>query len=593
MNRLWNAVWRVLPATVVLGLLPAAGPAVAVQPPPGPAALERLLLAKATPDECFVEIGAPYPAGPPCATGQPKVNQAYVWGLAKAGDALWFGTGPNVHCLVSGAFLRMPAPHRNDDWVCEFGQSQLAQRNPSLPGVLGDWRPPHVFVYDLAARALTERTADIQQASTVDARRLATTVGIRSAGAHGGVALLGGPGLQGGVNLFAFDTVTGGYLGSANLAGYNNIRKFLVADGALYAGVGVTGGAGGRVLRWSGTPAAPFEFAEVGNLPSQAAELVVHQGRVFVSTWPAGAAPAAAPAGRAAALAAAPPDPTIAGLWMSPPLAAGEPGLTPADAGAWRQVWSAAQYEPDPLIARTYGGGALASYGGQLYWGTMHVPLLATVAHLTTYPPADQAGALAAVAGTQRAIAVFRGRDLAGPTPRIELLYGRAALPAFSPPGNGTPGAWRLAPTGYEPRFGDSGFGNPFNNYTWTMGVAGGSLYVGTMDWSYLAAKQVPVVLGQLGVRADVTALGRTWRPELLTPRFFGADLWAFPRAGKPAAAVSTAGVGNYLNYGIRTMIPAGPTLYLGMANPMNLRTDPTDRAPEGGWELIQLSGRP
>ena len=30
--------------------------------------------------------------------------------------------------------------------------------------------------------------------------------------------------------------------------------------------------------------------------------------------------------------------------------------------------------------------------------------------------------------------------------------------------------------------------------------------------------------------------------------------------------------------------------LYLGMANPMNLRTDPTDDIPEGGWELISLT---
>ena len=37
------------------------------------------LLGKAAPDECFAGIGQPYPAGPPCAQGQAKVNQAYVW----------------------------------------------------------------------------------------------------------------------------------------------------------------------------------------------------------------------------------------------------------------------------------------------------------------------------------------------------------------------------------------------------------------------------------------------------------------------------------------------------------------------------------
>jgi hypothetical protein len=28
------------------------------------------------------------------------------------------------------------------------------------------------------------------------------------------------------------------------------------------------------------------------------------------------------------------------------------------------------------------------------------------------------------------------------------------------------------------------------------------------------------------------------------------------------------------------------------MANPMNLRTDPTDNRPEGGWELLEMTKR-
>jgi hypothetical protein len=37
-------------------------------------------------------------------------------------------------------------------------------------------------------------------------------------------------------------------------------------------------------------------------------------------------------------------------------------------------------------------------------------------------------------------------------------------------------------------------------------------------------------------------------------------------------------------------MIPNGKGgLYIGMANPMNLRTDLTDRRPEGGWELLEM----
>lgn len=65
-----------------------------------------------------------------------------------------------------------------------------------------------------------------------------------------------------------------------------------------------------------------------------------------------------------------------------------------------------------------------------------------------------------------------------------------------------------------------------------------------------------------------------------------GADLMEFKSLHKPAKAISRTGVGNYLNYGIRTMIADGDTLYLGSANPMNLRTEGEF---QGGWELIKL----
>jgi hypothetical protein len=64
-----------------------------------------------------------------------------------------------------------------------------------------------------------------------------------------------------------------------------------------------------------------------------------------------------------------------------------------------------------------------------------------------------------------------------------------------------------------------------------------------------------------------------------------------------PFLLVSKDGVGNYLNYGIRTMLVAetipepgwdNETIYLGMANPFNLETASGEK--QGGWELIQLS---
>jgi hypothetical protein len=77
---------------------------------------------------------------------------------------------------------------------------------------------------------------------------------------------------------------------------------------------------------------------------------------------------------------------------------------------------------------------------------------------------------------------------------------------------------------------------------------------------------------------------------ELPPPIGVGADLFRFPRPNAMAVPESIEGVGNYTNYGVRTMI-ADDNLYLGMANPMNLLTDPDDNVPEGGWELLSLSG--
>lgn len=546
---------------------------------------ETALLAKAPADECFVDIGVDYPAGPPCATGQPKVNQAYVWGLTRYKHRLWFGTGANINCMTSGNNLRNTTPTRNADWVCEYGQSQIARQNPQLPPTLGDHRTPRLYTYDTKSRQLIERTDAVRAASPDDAQRLATTAGIRAAGNHRGVVLFGGPALGATLNLFAFDADTGAFLGSRNFAQYGNIRHFVVADGELYTGVGVgpNGGDRGLVLRWTGGKSNPFSFTEVANLPAQAVDLAAHQGRIYVTTW-VGAEAAVAATGTApesptadiadAPTATDPAPPNVAGVWMSPKLSDNGPGLDERDADKWARVWSVLDYEPDPVVARTYGLGGLASYNGQLYWGTMHVPLKATTVHLTVYPPTSEQGARDTVRNTQRAIGIFRG-SFQGQQQRVELLYGAAQLPAYLPGVDGGAGQWVTTPTGYTPRYGPSGFGNPFLNYTWKMVVAGGRLYVGTMDWSYLAKELAPPE--SVPVAADE-------EPD------YGADLYVFDATNRPAIAVDTTGLGNYLNYGVRSMVVDGTTVYIGTANPMNLRTDPTDDVPEGGWELLRLT---
>ena len=537
-----------LAAAVVLGVSTLAAPITAAED----SGYTTELLAKAQPDECFNGIGVPYPVGPPCAEGQAKVNQSYVWGLTKAGNKVWFGTGANTHCLTTGANLGDTTPVVNADYVCEYDESQVVKNHPNVPPALGDVRPPQVWLYDTGTKSLTNKSGEITAASDADARRLGGTLGLRSAGTLNGVVLFAGPTLTNTLNLFAFDAVTKRFLGSRTLVQYSNARTFLAASGELYLGVGtgVAGGGGGAVLRWTGDRLTPFTFETVGALPAQAADLAYHDGRIYATTWSANNPET---------------DGQLAGVWKSPQLP-----LDATDANGWTQAWNVGEYETDPLIKGTYGVGGVASYGGYLYWGTMHVPLKATKVHQAAYPQETEEAQRAQIRSTQRAASIWRGKDLGTPNQRIELLYGESSLPAYDPASS----MWAAVPTSWSALYGKSGFGNTFNNYTWRMAVAGDRLFVGTMDWSYL--------LHNISDQPDPT-----------DPAGWGSDLWMFPSAAQPAELISKNGLGNYLNYGVRNMVADGDNLFLGMANPMNLRTNPTDTVPEGGWELIKLTRSP
>lgn len=574
-------------------------------------------MAAASPDECFESIGASYQAigQSGCEPGrQPKVNQAYVWGLAQTQRDLWLGTAANVNCLVEGTYLGRIDAYITPSWVCEFGVSGFrADFNAPyaplapLPASLGDWRPSQILRIPVGGGALVNAGATMD---SVAQTRLSQTVGLRSAGAHNGVVLLAGPSMipGQGLNLFAFDANTRAFLGSSNYPEFNNIRKWIVAKNELYTTVGVQGGTG-ALIRWTGSVQSPFTFVVVATLPSEGAELVEHAGRIFVATWPY-------------LNTTNPYLSTYAGVFESPllPLAGG----LPASNVPMVKIWDVRQYEPDLLIAASYGGGALASFDGQLTWGTMHVPGVATALQLRTwaeyYNTLDQQQAnlqrFIALLATQRAIAIFSATGLEANTQpsSIRLLYGQAVLPAFNPVSK----EWQLVPNKSEstPQLGLSGFNNPFNNYTWTMAVSDGGLFVGTMDWSYLLEQgflteldlELPITLTQLDdwlaairqssaeaanlldgqaeyVNAMRAALGSGQNP-IFNP---GADLMRFSNLNSPAETISNDGLGNYLNYGFRTMIGYGDDLFIGTANPMNLMTSTTDGLPDGGWELLKL----
>jgi hypothetical protein len=566
------------PAKLLLGLLAALLPLVCLSPavlgentnPHTPEPLQILsgdlqmkLLAQAQPDECFAGIGIGGQGVPPCGPGSvPKVNQAYIWGMTYASGRIWFGTVANTECLVMSAVLGTN-PIQTSTWVCEYAQSQFAQSHPEIPAAYGDWRPPQIFAYDPATGNLSDKTA---AAGTL----IGDTTGLRSAGTLNDVVLLAGPGLTGGVSFFAFRASDGAFLGATKIAAYNDIRRWVEVDGVLYCGVGVTGG-GGAVLRWIGDAANPMQFQVVGSFSDPAWDLTVHQGRLFVVTWPVMNQPN--------------PSSNIAALIMGPSIPPG--GLTPAQANPslWVKVWKADNYEPDALTARSYGAGALKSFGGYLYWGTMHIPLAAATAATKLYVGLDYANA---IPGTGRAIALFRGKDFATAQQTLEILYGEQYLPVYESAKNsyttGNDGLHQNKMPNPVPTWGHSGFGCPFNTYTWSMEIYNNKLYVGTFDFTYLMDQFAngEILIGiPPAVIADFLA-------TLPIPQE-GADLYRFDSSGR-ASLVSNDGIGNYLTYGVRNMLTSRDTLYLGMANPMNLATDPG--GPNGGWKLLQLTAK-
>jgi len=555
----------------------------AAESAPAAATLSVSVLAKAAPDECFDHIGSPnntYPATPPCAIGVPKVNQAYIWGLTSAGKNLWYGTVANTLCTVISGFETevgiTPIPFETDSYVCEFGDSNFINSDPSLPGELGDWRPPQIFTYNTSTGVVTNRTPNDPLINQ--------TLGLRSAGSIGDLVIVAGPALAPfgetppGINLFAFQNSTGAYLGSTTLPQFSDIRQWTTLrvtapNNPLYLYTGVQNAdSTGSILKWTGTVKNPFQFSIVGNLDAEPAYLAPFHGHWLLATTWGGLN---SKTGK------------LTGLWSSPQIDAN--GLTPKNAAQWKELWNIGQYEADPVTAQSIFGGAISSYNGSIYWGTMQVPLSGLATHYLAYPPMgipEVTDVVASTVDTTRPVAIFQCCGSKFPKKfAATLLYGDSLMGVYTPY-NG----WQTRPNNMnvEPQFGPAGFGNPFNTYDWAMAAYNGKLYVGTFDWSFvlvdLVAQLVPPMLGDPGdVISIIAELSQGFGQNIT----YGADLWSF--SGNSAATPeSQYGVGNYLNYGIRTMLATGGTLYLGTANPMNLRTDPNN-PPLGGFELLGL----
>lgn len=551
---------------------------------------------RAVPDEYYLgEPGLgyepftdqPFEVGP--NGEQPKLNQDYVWGMAANNRYIWIGTGAgSAAAAQSQAALGGDPVEPNEVTsqmgtqirVTEFGVSQYPYLAPGLAPYFGDWRPPRIYQYDAKQGQLFDRTPRDY--------RLNLTLGLRSCGVHNGVALLGGPTLgQVGICLFAFDADSGKFLGSTLETRYSNIRRWIVADGQLYTSVlnTVQGRVRGSVLKWTGSKAAPFRFDVVGHLDNEGGYLAVHEGRLYVGTWPSYSLLSALPD---ITMDTTPPLPPVAGLWMSPPLPTG--GLRLIHQEMWTKVWTPETYDPDPVLARGYAMGAMESYQGKLYFATLHFSGTGRKVFESYYGgrPSSQSRR------ADRDIIVLRCDGFADPENiNLELLYGNSQeyvyVPTDDPPvideEGEVVGSWVLMPTLTGPGiYGPASFGDDDNRYAWSSVVHEGKLYFGTYDQEGLF--EVDDIINEI----ELAEL------EMREPDFstggdadVGADLYRFDGHTGPATAVTINAFEKYSIHGFRNMVSTPYGMFLGTANSQNLLFDPTDNLPDGGWELLKL----
>lgn len=626
-----------LSATVCVAALATFGIAPASAQP----VLQNKLLAKAQPDECFVSLASPQNlplSANPCTNPGTikKVDQAYAWGLTKIDSSkrVWFGTAANVECLVLQLYLGLDTPMQTPSYACEFSQSQFAKNyfaalgQPVPANFPGDWRPPKLYYYDYsAAGQLVDVGVTMDAASQ---RLLASTLGIRSAGsglpqagggfggssATTGVIFFAGPSLDGrAINVFAFKD-TGQFIASTRMPVYNDIRQWIVANNTLYTGVRDTATGGGVILKWVGdaTPANVFNFAPVGQTDAEVAYFTATTGpnaRLYVTTWGGinvlglgnTSRSAKMTAGELADVPALP----MSGVWASPVLPANGGLPTPVNGTSWTKIWDVSNYEVDPNVAATLFGGAIGTLNNQVYWGLMQVPFTGVEVLMNRCPGAISGAtdALKAIAYTTRPIPIFRA-DGSGATPPAtsSLLYGSTNLyKSTCVPNNPVSAAantlqWTQVPnaSGQTPLYGAAGFGNPFNTYTWASATYKQKLYFGTFDWSYIASDGLPNIAQALGVTLPGNAVSLLQQYMGLGAPFYGADIWRFDNTTSKAVAESQDGLGNFLNYGVRTLYGGTDYLFAGTANPMNLKTVDTSQftpggGMKGGWEVRQLTG--
>ena len=155
----------------------------------------------------------------------------------------------------------------------------------------------------------------------------------------------------------------------------------------------------------------------------------------------------------------------------------------------------------------------------------------------------------------------------------MELLYGESELPRWNKLSTGED-TWSIVETGWTPKFGRAGYGNPFTVYTWTMTKYHGDLYLGTND--------VTMLLGDLADNTNDDGFKVMQNICNINKEEYGFELLRMKDPEQPVQAITRDGFGNHTAYGVRNFMIIGDDMYLGSASPYNV-------APNSGWHLFKL----
>lgn len=144
-----------------------------------------------------------------------------------------------------------------------------------------------------------------------------------------------------------------------------------------------------------------------------------------------------------------------------------------------------------------------------------------------------------------------------------------------------TEDGYKTALSGYLP-----GFDNFFNGYFWRMCEHRGWLYMGTFEWSAL--------LGYANRRSwpqTFTNIINHVGPRSIMAHHTGFDLYR-SYDGENWVPVTTNGMGNPYNIGLRTLVSTPHGFFIGTANPFGPKVMPLDGTkyepnPRGGCEVF------